>query len=153
MRKDVKMSKVYTKIEEQIVQAQKARDQKTLDSLRYLKSEVLKVSKDSRKEITDELAVSVIKTTIKKLKKAYDLYVEQDQNLRAVDVSVEIALYECFLPQMLDEDETEAAVIASIQALGATEKKDMGRVMGHLKQAYGQSIDMGMASKIVQSRL
>lgn len=144
---------VFQKIEEQIKQAMRAKEQTMLDSLRYLKAEIQKVAKDAKADVnavTDEMSVSVIKTTIKKLSKAYDLYVEQDQNLRALDAKVEIGLYEDFLPDMLSDAETEEAVKKAIKEVGATEKKDMGKVMGYLKKTHGETIDMGFASKVVQ---
>ena len=57
-------------------------------------------------------------------------------------------------PKGLDQAKLEALVTEVIAATGATTKKDMGKVIGALKQRPEAAlIDFGAASKLVQAKL
>lgn len=65
----------------------------------------------------------------------------------------EIEVIERFLPQQLGEDEMRGAVGAVIGELEAKTIKDMGRVMGALKERFAGRMDFGKASAMVKQRL
>jgi hypothetical protein len=65
----------------------------------------------------------------------------------------EIRVIERFLPQQMDEAETEQAVESTIADLGADSIKDMGRVMGALKERYAGRMDFGRASSVAKQKL
>ena len=62
-------------------------------------------------------------------------------------------MIEEFLPRQMGEAETKAAVTALIQELGAAGAKDMGKVMGALKQRFAGTMDFGKASGVVKELL
>ncbi|SDY46019.1 GatB/YqeY domain-containing protein [Citreimonas salinaria] len=65
----------------------------------------------------------------------------------------EIEVIEEFLPRPLDDDEVEAAIAAAMDEIGATSIRDMGRVMGLLKQRYTGRMDFAAAGPRVKTRL
>ncbi len=65
----------------------------------------------------------------------------------------EILVIEEFLPTQLDEDETEAAIAAAIEAVGAESIRDMGKVMGSLKSQYTGQMDFGSVGPKVKAKL
>jgi uncharacterized protein YqeY len=65
----------------------------------------------------------------------------------------EIAVIEEYLPKQMGEAETKAAVAALIKELGAAGPKDMGRVMGALKEKFSGTMDFGRASGVVKELL
>jgi uncharacterized protein YqeY len=65
----------------------------------------------------------------------------------------EIVIIQRFLPEQLDASATESAVEKTIADLGATGLKDMGAVMGALRDNYAGQMDFGRASGIVKARL
>lgn len=65
----------------------------------------------------------------------------------------EIEVIEEFLPRPLDDDEVEAAIATAVDEIGATSIRDMGRVMGLLKQRYTGRMDFAAASPRVKTRL
>ena len=65
----------------------------------------------------------------------------------------EIEVIENFLPRRLTEAEIDEAVGATIAETGATSIRDMGRVMGALKQKYTGQMDFGAVGPMVKSRL
>lgn len=65
----------------------------------------------------------------------------------------EIEEIEAFLPRRLSEAETDRAIAQTIDETGATSIRDMGRVMGVLKERYVGQMDFGTAGPKVRDRL
>ena len=66
----------------------------------------------------------------------------------------EITVIEEFLPRQLDDGEVDAAIDAAISEVGAASIRDMGKVMGVLKNSIpAGTADMGLVSKIVKENL
>jgi uncharacterized protein YqeY len=65
----------------------------------------------------------------------------------------EIVVIRDFMPKQLDQAETEAAIRAAIAETGAAGVKDMGKVMGALREKYAGQMDFGKASGLVKGLL
>jgi len=65
----------------------------------------------------------------------------------------EILVIRRFMPQPLSEAETEAVIDSVIGELDASSIKDMGRVMGALKEQYPGRMDFSLASRLVKGKL
>lgn len=65
----------------------------------------------------------------------------------------EITVIEEFLPRQLDDAEVDAAITAAITELGADSIRDMGRVMGVLKEKYTGQMDFGTVGPKVKDKL
>ncbi len=65
----------------------------------------------------------------------------------------EIKVIEEFLPRQLSETETEEAIDAVIAKTGADSIRDMGRVMGALKEKYTGQMDFGRVGPMIKDRL
>ena len=65
----------------------------------------------------------------------------------------EIKIIDTFLPKQLNEEETKKICKEVIESLGASSMKDMGKIMGSLKQKYSDSIDFSKANIIVKGLL
>lgn len=65
----------------------------------------------------------------------------------------EIAVIEEFLPRQLSDKEVTAAVDEAISEQGATSIRDMGKVIGVLKQKYTGRMDFGKVGPMVKERL
>jgi uncharacterized protein YqeY len=74
------------------------------------------------------------------------------EDLAAVE-RAELAVIEEFLPQMLSEAETIAAIEAIKAETGAASIKDMGAVMAELKARHGAMLDGKLASGLVKAAL
>ena len=67
--------------------------------------------------------------------------------------SEEIAIIERFLPKQMAPAEIEAAAKAVIAELGAKDIKDMGKVMGAMKQRFAGQMDLSQVGAIVKKSL
>ncbi|MCM2562355.1 GatB/YqeY domain-containing protein [Lutimaribacter sp. EGI FJ00015] len=65
----------------------------------------------------------------------------------------EIEVIEEFLPRQLSDKEVRAAIDAAITNIGATSIRDMGKVMGALKEKYTGRMDFGAVGPMVKDRL
>ncbi|MFK7939073.1 MAG: GatB/YqeY domain-containing protein [Roseovarius sp.] len=65
----------------------------------------------------------------------------------------EIAVIEEFLPRQLTEDEVTAAIDKAITDTGASSIRDMGKIMGALKDQYTGQMDFGTAGPLVKDKL
>ena len=65
----------------------------------------------------------------------------------------EIKIIDTFLPKQLNEEETKKICKETIESLGATSVKDIGKIMGTLKQKYSSSIDFSKVNTIVKDLL
>ena len=82
-----------------------------------------------------------------------DLYKKGErQELEEAEL-VEIKIIDTFLPKQLNEEETKKICKEVIESLGASSIKDMGKIMGSLKQKYAETIDFSKVNIIVKGLL
>lgn len=148
------MANVYETLRADIVAAMKARDTARATALRTMDAAIQRAAMDANKPIDDALALTTVRKAVKNLS---DARAEFEKGGRADLVAAntaEIAILEKYLPAGLDPAKLEALIAEVIAATGATSKKEMGKVIGALKQRPEASlIDFGAASKLVQSKL
>jgi len=65
----------------------------------------------------------------------------------------EIRVIEEFLPRQLAEDEIAAAIDKAIADVGASTIRDMGKIMGKLKERHAGQMDFGAVGPQVKARL
>ncbi len=65
----------------------------------------------------------------------------------------EIKVIEEFLPRQLSDEEVAEAVTKAISQTGADSIRDMGKVMGKLKESYTGQMDFGAVGPMVKDKL
>ena len=106
----------------------------------------------SGKDIADDdLVTSVLQKMAKQRRESITMYVDGGREELAEQERTELAVIEEFLPQMMSEEETLAAIEQAKASTGATSVKDMGRVMAELKAKHGAVMDMGKAGALVKN--
>ena len=65
----------------------------------------------------------------------------------------EIVVIEQFLPRQLDDGEVADVIESALAETGAGSVKDMGRVMGLLRERYAGRMDFGRAGAALKARL
>ena len=101
----------------------------------------------------DLLVTEVLQKMIKQRRESVDLYRKGGREELAAQEESEIAVIERFLPAQMNEDEAKAAIAAIIAETGASSMKDMGRVMGMVKERHASAIEPARASALVKSAL
>lgn len=90
---------------------------------------------------------------VKQRRESIALYRQGNRPELAQQEEEEIAIIESFLPKQMSEEEITAAVTAAIAETGASGIKDMGKVMGVLRERHAGVIDMARAGAIVKQQL
>ena len=148
------MPTVYETLRADIVAAMKAREASKATTLRTMDAAIQKASLDAAKPIDDALALTAIRKAVKNLADARTEFEKGGRADLVAANTTEIALLEKYLPAGLDAAKLEALVLETIAATGASSKKDMGKVMGALKQRPEASlIDFAAVSKLLQTKL
>lgn len=109
--------------------------------------------KDNSEGIGDDEILQMLQTMVKQRRDSIAMYEKGGRLELAEQEAEEIVIIQRFLPEQLDASATESAVEKTIADLGATGLKDMGAVMGALRDNYAGQMDFGRASGIVKARL
>lgn len=104
-------------------------------------------------EDDDVLVVEVLQKMVKQRRESIEMYAKGGRQELADAEAAEVAVIERFLPKQMSEVETKAAIEAIKAELGASEMKDMGRVMAELKARHATTLDMSKASALVKAAL
>ena len=131
------MSTIYEQITEKMKAAMLAKDTVTLGALRGLKTALqnAQVAKGHVHEMLPENeAAGVVRKQIKQREDSIRMYTEAGRTELAAKEQAEVAALAAFLPAEMTEEEIEPLLTAVIAELGATDKKDMGRVMKEMQQ-------------------
>lgn len=122
---------LYERIQSDLVDARMKRDELSLNTLSLLKSELVKVSKESAAggQIDDEAVVRVARKEVKKREEAIEVYRKAGREESARREEAEMLVLRGYLPAAMSEQEVEAAVRAVIAELKPDGPKAFGAVM------------------------
>lgn len=135
--------------------AMKAKDQTALTALRAVKSAILLAQTESGAggELTQEQELKLLQKQVKQRKDSAAIYIEQGRQDLAEPELAEAQVIEQFLPEALSEAEIEAVVVETINTVGASSMKDMGKVMGMVSKKLAGQADGKTISTIVKAKL
>ena len=143
---------------DRLKQAMKAREMRTVSTIRLILAElkardVAARGRGNAEVLSDVEIQRMLQAMIKQRRESIALYEQGNREDLAQQEREEIAVIEGFLPNRLDQSQIEAAVAAAIGETGAAEVKDMGRVMGVLRERYDGVIDVARAGAIAKRLL
>ena len=150
------MSKIDESITAGMKKAMLAKDMVALGALRGLKAAMqnAQVARGNVHELLPEPeAMQVVRKQIKQREDAIAMYEKAGRAELAEKETAEIAVLEAFLPREMTEEELRPLVDAVVTELGATSKKDMGRVMKEMQQRTEGRAPGKLLSALVSARL
>jgi hypothetical protein len=129
------------KIQQDLVTAMKAKDEKALRGIRAIKAAILLAKTDgSGKALDSEGEIKLLQKLVKQRKESLAIFEQNGREALAQTEREEIAVIEQYLPKQMDEAEIEVIVKSIIAETGAASMKDMGKVVGAAnKQLAGQA--------------
>lgn len=137
--------------------AMKAGEKSRLATLRLvtaaIKSADIEAEMAGKKALDDAGIVQVLTKMIKQRRDSIEQFKAGKREDLAAQEAAEIAVIEGYLPQQMSEAEIAAAIEAAIRETGAAGAKDMGKVMGMLKERFAGKMDFGAASGTVKAML
>lgn len=142
------------RINNDIKEAMKAKDQARLRGVRAVKSAILLLKTDgSGHEIDESAEIKMLQKLIKQRQDSYDIYVKQNRTDLATTEKEEIDVIMQYLPKQLSTEELESGIKKIISELGASGIKDMGKVMGAASKEFEGKADGKTISGIVKNLL
>ena len=146
------------KINEQFNKARKNKNKTLVSTLRLIlaaikERDIANRSEKNKKEATDSEIIKLLRKMEKQRQESADLY-QRGGRQELVEVEKEeIKIIDSFLPKQLSEEETKKICKEVIETLGASSIRDMGKIMGVLKQKYDDAIDFAKVNVIVKGLL
>lgn len=125
------MVALYDRIQTDMVEARRRRDEVGLATLSLLKSELVRASKDGSAggQINDDLVVRVARKEVKRREEAIDVYRKAGREDSARREEAEMAILRGYLPAAMNETELEAEIRAVIEEVKPDGPKGFGAVM------------------------
>jgi len=138
--------------------ALKAQDKASLGTIRLIlasiKDQDISVRVDGNSDgVSDAQILSLLQTMVKQRNESIRLYEDGGRHDLADQEKNEITVIQRFMPQQLGDEEVKSAIKDAIQKIDAKSLKDMGKVMGYLKEGYPGQIDFSKASIVVRNIL
>ena len=144
-------------IKSALVTAMKGGDKEATATIRLIQAAIKNRDIEARTgkapEDDDVLVSEVLQKMVKQRRESITMYEQGNRPELAAAEAAEVAVIERFLPKMMDEAETAAAIEAIKAEIGASSVKDMGRVMAELKTRHAGKLDMSKASAAVKAAL
>lgn len=147
------------RLQEALKAALKAKEKRAVATLRLILAalkdrDIAARTKDGNQDgIDDNEILKMLQTMIKQRRDSIELYEKGGRLDLAEQEAEEIAVIERFLPRQMSAEEIAEAVDALIAESGAESIKDMGRVMGALRERYAGRMDFAKAGAAVKARL
>lgn len=144
-------------LDDTLRQAIRDKDLRTADVVRMLKTEVTRkrTEKGFSGEVTDTVVTDAIRAYRRQLQKslvefekAGDRAAAQREQLR-----FEIAFCGRFLPAGLDESAVRALVEERVRALGVTDKKQIGKLVGDVMATHKGQVEAADVRRIAEQLL
>jgi uncharacterized protein YqeY len=123
------------------------------DVLRMAANAAYNLEKRNQKPLTDDEFLGVLTREVKTRRESVDAYTKAGRDDLAAKEQAEIAILDEYLPAALSEAEIQALLDEAIAATGATNPRDMGKVMGWLSPRIRGRADGKVVSGLVASML
>ena len=146
------------KVTEQLNTALKSKNKTLVSTFRLIlaaikERDIANRTGGKKEEVKDQEIIKVLRKMKKQRQDSADLYKKGGrQELLEVEEE-EIKIIDTFLPKQLSEEETKKICKEIIESEGTSSIKDMGKIMGSLKQKYSDSINFSKANIIVKGLL
>lgn len=141
------------RIQQDVKDAMRARDKARIGTLRLITAAIKQIEVDSREEMDDAGVTAVLDKMAKQRRESLEQYEKADREDLAEQERYELGVLADYLPEPLGDDELNALIDAAIAESGASSMRDMGAVMGLLKDQVAGRADMKAVSGTVRARL
>ncbi len=136
----------------------KAKDVRKRSTLRLILAaikdrEISERTADGKDHVSDDDILGILAKMVRQREDSLKIYEEAGRLELAEQEREEIVIVESFLPKQMSEEEVQKACDNLVAEIGASGLKDMGKMMGALKERYAGQMDFGKANKKVKELL
>ncbi len=149
---------IRSRLSQETKDAMRAKDAARLSTLRLINAaikdrDIAARSEDNNTGVSDDEILTILGKMIKQRNDSAQAYDEAGRIELADREREEIEVIKTFLPKQLSETDVRKAIADAITETGASSIRDMGRIMGVLKERYAGQMDFGKAGAEVKASL
>ena len=141
------------KLLEDLKNAMKEKNTNKKNAVQMVRTAILQIEKDKGIIMTDEQIINIIAKEVKTRKDSLAEFEKGNRQDLIDQTNEEIAVLEEYLPKQLTDKELEEIVSKIVTELGATNMKDMGKVMKEAKVQIGAKADGKRINEMVKKIL
>src|SRR6201988_2014770 len=142
------------KIQKDLTDAMRAKDELRLSVLRGIKSAITYKETEKIRALDENESIQLLQTLVKQRKESIEQFTKGNRKDLAEKETKELAIIEFYLPAGATDAEMDAAITKAIGETKATSIKQMGAVVKAAKAALeGKTVDGKALSDRVRARL
>lgn len=147
-----------SELDENLKEAIKSQEKQRVATLRLINAaikdrDIAVRSEENTEGVSDDEIILILSNMVKQRKQSIIQYEEGGRIELAEREREEIKIIQEFLPNQLTTDEIQSEISKIIDAEDQLSIKDMGKIMGELKNKFSGRMDFGKASEIVKALL
>ena len=147
-----------SELDENLKEAIKSQEKQRVATLRLINAaikdrDIAVRSEENTEGVSDDEIILILSNMVKQRKQSIIQYEEGGRIELAEREREEIKIIQEFLPNQLTNDEIQTEISKIIDAEEQLTIKDMGKIMGELKNRFSGRMDFGKASEIVKALL
>ena len=144
---------LFEKLDLDIKEAMRAKDKDKLEALRMLKSAAKDILINEKKEITDEVLISVIVKSIKQRKDSIDGYKQGNRTDLVEKEDAAVKVLTTYLPEQLSEEEAKKIIVETLAENNISSKEQLSLAMKVVMPKLKGKVDGKAINKIVSECL
>lgn len=133
--------------------AMRARDPRRKSALRMILSAIQLAEVEQTEPLTDQDVVVIIRKEVKRREEALAMMQDADRDDLVEVETVELDILRSYLPQQMSAEEIRAVAQRTIDDVGASSPRDLGRVMGALMPQLRGKADGRVVNQVVRELL
>ena len=147
------------RIQKDIMSAMKEKDEVRLTALRAVKTAIMQTKTspnfkgDRDVNLPDADVFKIMQKLAKEREESFNIYISAGRNDLADKEHKEMLIIKEYLPKPLTEEELNTIVKETIEEVGASTMKDMGKVMGTATKALAGKAEGRVISALVKKML
>ncbi|HEU5211825.1 MAG TPA: GatB/YqeY domain-containing protein [Gaiellaceae bacterium] len=147
------MSGLIERLEDDLTESMKSRDEKRRDAVRLILASLRSAEKDLQRPLNEGEELQVLQRERKKRQEAAEAFRAAGSADRAAQEETELAILGEYMPEPLSEEDLESIIDDAIAENGATNMRDLGRVMADVMPQVAGRADGSVVSQLVREKL
>ena len=144
---------LIARMEDDLKQATLARDADRRDALRLIIASLRSAERELQRPLSDDEELQVLQRERKRRVEAAEAFRSGGREQQAEDEEYELEVLAEFMPEQMSEEEIEEIIDDVISEVGATNIRDMGRVMAGVMHQVSGRADGSTVSQLVKEKL
>ena len=133
--------------------AMRAGEKDRLGVIRLILAALKQREVDERIELDDTQILTILEKMLKQRRDSIEQFSAANREDLAAVERAEVEVIQTYMPAQLSSEELEAIVTKAITDSGATNAREMGKVIGLVKPQVAGRADMGQISEMIKTKL